>query len=573
MSYWGKMQTHRIHRRAVLAGSGRVGLGLAGLALIGCGESEDSDGTASPIGTGTASSGGSGGGGVPVSGGILNMSGAASAPDVFDPAITILGGSYALGVNKVYSRLIRYDSGGVLQPDIAELPEIVDDTTYIFKIKPNVHWHDIAPASGRQFTAEDAKWGLERFTRDNPEFIHGAKLEPIESIEVVDDLTFRVTTKFPFAPILQNLADDGILMVNRENEEAVGEAGIKEYDNLLGTGPFVRGELRVGSGSHLTRNPNYYDEPEPYLERINFIPLADSAATEAAFRSKQIDTSGFITGWRKLAVEQVQQELGEDAVATSPKVLNATYDVNLHNESEFFSDPRVRKAIHLAANRQQFQAAWGKESGLLMTAVPQFMTQYGLAQEQILALPGYRPDKEEDIAEAKRLLEAAGFADGFSVGALVQEGIGAHGVPLRENLLEIGIDLQLREVPVTEWIVARQRGEYDVVIASNTGAMDPSYYLYDRFHSGSAQNFDHYNSAEFDALAEKQRSTVDPDERAEIIRQADELLLEDVPHVFSANIMFHPVWWSYLKDVKIAAGLTEWTSQLWIDSDEKQRLS
>ncbi len=501
------------------------------------------------------------------------MSGAASAPDVFDPAITILGGSYALGVNKAYSRLIRYDGGGVLQPDIAELPEVVDETTYVFKVKPNVFWHDLPPADGRQFTAEDAKWGLERFTRDNPEFIHGAKLEVIDNIEVVDDLTFRVTTQFPFAPILQNIADDGILMVNREMEEQVGEAGIKEYENLLGTGPFIRGELRVGSGSHMVRNPNYYEEGQPYLDRINFIPLADSAATEAAFRSKQIDTSGFITGWRKLAVEQVQQEFGEDVIGTAPKVLNATYDVNMHNEHEYFKDQRVRKAIHLAANRQQFQAAWGKEAGLLMTAVPQFMTQYGLTQDEILALPGFRPDKSEDLAEAKRLLESAGFGDGFSVTALVQEGIGAHGVPLRENLLEIGIDLQLREVPVTEWIVARQRGEYEVVVASNTGAMDPSFYLYDRFHSESAQNFDRYRSAEFDALAEKQRSTVDPEERAEVIRQADELLLEDVPHIFSGNIMFHPIWWSYLKDVRIAAGLTEWTSQLWIDPAEKERIS
>ena len=61
--------------------------------------------------------------------------------------------------------------------------------------------------------------------------------------------------------------------------------------------------------------------------------------------------------------------------------------------------------------------------------------------------------------------------------------------------------------------------------------------------------------------------------RAQIIREADDLLLEDAPHIFSANIVFHPTWWSYLKDVVLVPGLSTWTSQLWIDPDEKERIS
>ena len=88
---------------------------------------------------------------------------------------------------------------------------------------PDIKWHDIAPANGRQFTAEDAAFGLNRFNEDNPEFMQG-QLDMIDKIEVIDDLNFTVTTKEPFAPMLRFLSDDPILMVNREQREAAHRA-------------------------------------------------------------------------------------------------------------------------------------------------------------------------------------------------------------------------------------------------------------------------------------------------------------------------------------------------------------
>ena len=600
-SYWSRYWRRRVSRRAVLGGAAAGAAGLGALALAGCGDDDDDD-VAEPAAAATEAAAAATEGateaaaaategateaategateaateaaapaGGPISGGTFNISGAAGAPDVFDPAITILGGTYSLGLNKVFSRIVKYGPDFSILPDICEPPEQPDSMTYIFNVRPNVYWHDLPPTNGRKFTAEDAAFGVSRFANDNPEFIFGSKLDPVEGHEVIDESTYRLTTKFPFAPMLTVISDDAWMMVNREQNEAVGDEGIKFYENLVGTGPWLRGELEVGVKSHLTRNPNFYEAGQPYLDRINFVPLSDRAARDAAFRTRQIDASSFITGLTKLDVEALQDEFG-DSIQSSPKVLSATYDIDLNHTREPFGDKRVRKALHLAADRDQFQNAWGKEGGLLMSAVPQFFPTYGRTQQELYELPGYRQPKDQDIAEAKKLLEAAGHGDGLSLTTLKQGYIGNHAIPFKENLKAVGIDLELNEVPTGEWIVARQKGDFDMVIASNTGAIDPDFYLSDRFHSEGTQNYGHYVSDEFDALAVKQRGEVDIESRAAVIREADDVLLEDAPHIFSANIVFHPTYWSYLKDVVLVAGLSSWTQQLWIDPDEKARI-
>ena len=84
----------------------------------------------------------------------------------------------------IYDHINYLDNGGVLTAAMAELPEVVDDLTFVYNIKPNVHWQDKPPLNGRQFVAEDAAFGLARFGQDHPEFIWRDRFSSVDQFEV-----------------------------------------------------------------------------------------------------------------------------------------------------------------------------------------------------------------------------------------------------------------------------------------------------------------------------------------------------------------------------------------------------
>lgn len=326
-NYWTRYMRRRpVTRRGFLKGSALVGGGAATAALIGCGDDDDDDepdptaapaqadepeatAAASEADDPEATAAASEAEATPTAaavrtditrGGVLTLASPVTGDQVYDPAITNHATTYAIAMGRTFNRILNYDGTGRVNAELAEsLPEQPDDLTYVFKLNPNIHWHDLPPANGRQFTAEDAAFGINRFNEDNAEFIQG-QLDQIQNVEVIDDLTFRITTKEPFAPMLRFLADDPVLMVNREQREAVGDEGMKLYENQLGTGPFIRNTFDPGVYAKVDRNPNYFEMGEdgqqlPYLDGIELNALSREAY-EGAFITGEVDLVSFTTG-------------------------------------------------------------------------------------------------------------------------------------------------------------------------------------------------------------------------------------------------------------------------------------
>ena len=152
---------------------------------------------------------------------------------------------------------------------MAELPEVVDDLTFVYAIKPNVHWQDKAPLNGRQFVAEDAAFGLERFGQDNPEFIWRDRYTTVDQFEAVNDLTLHLTAKEPFAPLLTAVGEIQALMVSRDAVEAFGDDGIAgNPEAAIGTGGMQHVSREADVQTELERNPNYFREGLPYFDGL-----------------------------------------------------------------------------------------------------------------------------------------------------------------------------------------------------------------------------------------------------------------------------------------------------------------
>src|SRR5262245_54818696 len=141
----------------------------------------------------------------------------------------------------VYGHLVRFPSGPEAQgsadhrirPDIAEKWEFTTPTTVVFRLRKGVRFHRKPPVDGREVTAEDVKYSLERFRAKSP---LRARLEAVQSIDVVDRYTVRLVLREPFAPLLNHLANPAHLaIVPREMEGK----DLSQPEAVIGTGPFL----------------------------------------------------------------------------------------------------------------------------------------------------------------------------------------------------------------------------------------------------------------------------------------------------------------------------------------------
>ena len=144
----------------------------------------------------------------PRRGGVLRIADR-EAPNL-DPhlAVSFLTHSWA---NMVYSQLVRFAHGPeqkhpadhTIVPDLAERWEYKTPTVLVFHLRKGVKFHNKPPVNGREVTADDVKYSLERFMAKSG---FRSRLDAVQSIEAVDRHTVRITLKEPFAPFLNHLA-------------------------------------------------------------------------------------------------------------------------------------------------------------------------------------------------------------------------------------------------------------------------------------------------------------------------------------------------------------------------------
>ena len=141
-----------------------------------------------------------------------------------------------------HSRLVRYRSGPGVKPgtfplegDLAESWQQTSDTTSVFRLRRGVRFHNKPPVNGRELTAEDVRFSIERL-RTAPGAGNAAMLRPVDRVEAVDRYTLKLTTKEPFAWLLDMLANPmAVAITARECVEKFGD--LRKPESVVGTGP------------------------------------------------------------------------------------------------------------------------------------------------------------------------------------------------------------------------------------------------------------------------------------------------------------------------------------------------
>jgi len=531
-NYWSKLESRRLRRRGFLAGAGAAGAGLTTLALVGCGGDDEGDdsgitGTGDGVtGQPTASTE------TPQKGGVIRFAHTADA-DHFDPALET---TWLMNLGPhVYSKLIRWDAGITnILPDLAlSLPEQVDDTTYTFKLRPGLKFSD-----GSALTSADVKYTFERIAKKETASPHSYKVGPLQTIDTPDDTTVTFKLTKPFVPFVSLMATGWMMVLSQKWVESKGP----KFQDPLGSGPFVIAERQKTVSTKFVRNPQHWNPDRPYADELDFRVIPDAATIDAAFIANELDILPSITD-----KSRIQAILGANSNIADLEHAAHHWNMFIMNNSDtsVFKDKRVRQAMNLLIDRDLYQKIVHSTGGKPSGPVTWGATKYAIAQDKLLALPGYRKDKTEDIKAARELLSAAGFASGLkkvdlaTVTAAAHATYNAGALAIKDQLAQYGVELELSVTDMAGIQAKRSGGNFDAMVYVNGGSQEIDEHIYGPNYTGQPRNVNRFSNPEIDALLDKQRVTLDDEERTALIFEIQDKLLEDVPTAWLADPFYH----------------------------------
>ena len=444
--------------------------------------------------------------------------------------------------NPLLSQIVKGSAQdhSVIVPDLAISWETSDDgTEWTFTVRPDIKWHN-----GRALTSDDLKFSLDRIIDPPAGMTIGRGgviaryVGSVSQLTAPDQSTLAITLDFPAASFLPNLSSVYVSVYPRAETELLDPPSMAQFSSVVGTGPFTAGSVTRGSAYSLLKNTGYYEPGLPKLNEVRFLVIPEPAVRMAALRTHEIDAIAIITEPEAQVLER--DFAGEINVFRSPSAGGNTVQLNLNEPP--FDDPRVRRAVNLALSRPDADLALGPgyAGAILPPGGP-----WGLDQSEVMTLAGYG-DKEVERAEARALLEQAGYPDGLEAPMLTQAN------PFFQTLADfaagqlslVGIKSEVTPVEPVDYQRIIRTGEFKIIGHSHSFSLDdPDPILTDHYSCGGSENFPGLCDPELDRMIEQQSRLLDSGERKALLDDIQRKIWQENAKIwFQWSSRRAPVW-------------------------------
>lgn len=417
----------------------------------------------------------------------------------------------------VYEKLFDRNTETMeIEPKLAESYENPDENTWLIKLKEGVKFHD-----GTDFNAEAVKYTFDKLRDPETAAPRASLMEPVESINVIDDYTVEIKTKYPYGPFLAALS--------HSNAAIVSPTADKEGDlnkEPVGTGPFKFAKWVPGDQVVLEANEDYRDGA-PAIQQLIFKVVPEISTAISMLQTGEVQ---FIDN---LPMEQIERIESLKNVTVEKVDGTPEYYFTVNHGKEEYQDAKLREAFASAIDRD---AVVSKMNGL------------GIRSDSVIGpkVFGYVESAAEagtpyDLEKAKSLVEENGFGEKtYKLLTPNRSNFLLMAEIVQAQLSEAGFNIEIESMEWASFLDTARQGNFDLTFLSWSNlTADGSELFYPNFHTDNvgASNRAQYSNEAFDQLVDESRTTTDQDKRLELLDQANRLMLDDDAVV----IMYHSI--------------------------------
>ena len=436
-----------------------------------------------------------------------------------------------------------------LHPNLVESWSVSQDgRTVTLNLRKGVKWQNRPPVNGREFTADDVVYNLQRIAGKFPVrgkvFYRAADLLAMDDAVAADKYTVKITLKAPTVALISSMSSNYNTVVPKELVEKCGGTLDDTRNCTIGTGPFMLKTFEDGALAAWDRNPDYFKKDEhgqqlPYLDQVKWTWFGDVATIVAAL------AVGKAAMYQRVGdVEIKALKTTQAKVRMKPYDKAVVWGAFLNITRPPFKDVRLRTAIDLVMERRKsLDNVQGDIPWTWSAFLPRVYGDFALPEEEVQKRSGFRDDKTEDVKTARKLLEEAGYGPSnllkLKIYASATSTCGRECPVLFADQINTHLkglaEAAPAPIPSAERASRLAEADYDFMFFGWSAFPDPSDLMISWLHSKGLRNSSRYNSPQMDKLLEEQDRTFDHEKRKQLLWQVQRLALDDRPVLVWGN--------------------------------------
>lgn len=453
-----------------------------------------------------------------------------------DPIASAAAGNIE-AFGQLYSRLLRKDRDGKLQPGLAESWDVSEDgLTYTFELR-GAKFSD-----GTDITAEDVAFSLNRVAKDDAS-AYPAAYAPVKEFRAVDQDTVELTLEYPSAPILSYMEIFNAGIVSKDDVQTRGEAAFAS--DPVTSGPFMVESWKPNDRLTLKANPNYWREGYPKLAGADLIEVSDDNARSTMIMAGEIDVS------RGVPWAQIQEinASGKAKVALEPSTV--VYGVMPNHDKAPFDNLNIRKAAAMALDREAItRAVTLGHATVANSTLPNALTFH----DESVSPPTFDP------AAARALLERENAA-GTEITLMITPSNEQIATLLKAQWDAVGFRTTVERVDAGLWWSKLTDGDFQVTASwwyNETEDPDLAARWAVCGECGNRSYYTNYNNPRVNELTEAALREQDEDKRGDMYREIQKISTEELAQIPLYYTPFANAYASKVEGLKLTPSL-QWT--------------